>query len=156
MKVIINTCFGGFSISALCLWDLIKQKDKGVSISKWKEDNVCNPDRFQNHILNAYGENIALPKGWYVNFLIGSFIKLTGKSHDLIGQRNTSLTGKYHCWKGERTSPALIKLIETKGADWCGGPYTKFKIVKIPDGIEYEISDYYGMEAVHEKHRVWE
>jgi len=35
------------------------------------------------------------------------------------------------------------------------GRCAELKIVEIPNGIEYEIDNYDGVETVHEKHRSW-
>ena len=37
----------------------------------------------------------------------------------------------------------------------ANGRYSELKIVEIPDGIEWEISEYDGLETVEEKHRNW-
>lgn len=54
----------------------------------------------------------------------------------------------------ERDHPDLVELVETMG-EKANGLFAYLKVVEIPDGIEYTISDYDGIEAVHEKHRIW-
>ncbi len=54
-----------------------------------------------------------------------------------------------------RTDPKLIKLMETKGSDWCSGSFAQLKVVEIPDGVKWEIHDYDGMETIEEVHRSW-
>ena len=53
-----------------------------------------------------------------------------------------------------RHSPLLVKVVETLGRE-ASGPYAALAVVEIPDGVEYEINDYDGMEHVAEKHRTW-
>lgn len=53
-----------------------------------------------------------------------------------------------------REDPLLIKVVEMLG-DKANGRHAKLKIVEIPDGVEYEIDEYDGIESVHEIHRVW-
>lgn len=55
----------------------------------------------------------------------------------------------------ERDDPNLIKAIEQIGEDKASDRLSKIKIIEIPDGIEYEIDDYDGMESIHESHRSW-
>lgn len=54
----------------------------------------------------------------------------------------------------ERNDPDLIAAIETLGAE-ANGFCSRLKIVEIPDGVEWEIDDYDGLESIHEVHRVW-
>jgi hypothetical protein len=54
----------------------------------------------------------------------------------------------------ERHDPILVRVVEELGAT-ADGAFAKLKVVEIPDGIEYEIDDYDGMERVAEKHRTW-
>jgi len=54
-----------------------------------------------------------------------------------------------------RSDPLLLQVIDELG-EAANGPYAKIAIVEIPDNVEYEIKDYEGgKEQVAEKHRVW-
>lgn len=55
---------------------------------------------------------------------------------------------------GDRTNPFLIQVVEElkEEANW---QFAKLVVVEIPDGIEWEISEYDGYETVEEKHRSW-
>lgn len=55
----------------------------------------------------------------------------------------------------ERNDPRLIAAVEKVGLKESSGEVACLEIVDIPDGIEYEIDDYDGVEVVHEKHRSW-
>lgn len=56
--------------------------------------------------------------------------------------------------KIERTNPLLVKCVEING-DRSFGSCAKLEVVEIPDGVEFEIMDYDGMETIHEIHRSW-
>jgi hypothetical protein len=66
--------------------------------------------------------------------------------------------GNYKCSNvGEtqfRTDKRVLDTIETLG-DEASGSCSKLSIVEIPDGIEWEISEYDGNESVEESHRSW-
>ena len=53
-----------------------------------------------------------------------------------------------------REDSALIQVIEEFGRE-ASGRHAELEIVEIPDGVDYEIDDYDGMESIHEKHRSW-
>lgn len=55
----------------------------------------------------------------------------------------------------KRNHPLLIQAIEAVGIENASSRLANLKIVDIPDGIEFEINDYDGIESVHELHRSW-
>ena len=54
-----------------------------------------------------------------------------------------------------RTDPRLISAIEKIGEEKSSSKMAKIRIIEIPDGIEWEIDEYDGIEDVHELHRSW-
>lgn len=96
MKVAINKCYGGFSLS----------KEAYIYYKKLKGDEKIDPNK-------------------------------TGLSRLL-----------------ERHDPDLIKVVEELG-EKANGRHAKIEIIEIPDGIEYEIEEYDGVEWVAEEHRTW-
>ena len=57
-------------------------------------------------------------------------------------------------WEIERNDPVLVEVVEQLG-DLANGHYSKLKVVEVPDDIKWYISDYDGIEEVHEEHRKW-
>ena len=53
-----------------------------------------------------------------------------------------------------RDDPVLIEIIEHLGQA-ANGDFAELKIVEIPDGIVWHISEYDGVEHVAEYHRTW-
>jgi hypothetical protein len=68
---------------------------------------------------------------------------------------NKALDIKSDNWDAYRSDKRLISAIEEIGVDKASAEFAQLKIVEIPDGIEYEIDDYDGMETIREKHRSW-
>ena len=54
----------------------------------------------------------------------------------------------------KRSDPDLVAVVEQLGED-ANTDSSELKVVEIPDGVEWEIQDYDGMEHVAEKHRIW-
>ena len=54
----------------------------------------------------------------------------------------------------KRNDKRLIAAVEKLG-DAASDELAQLKVVEIPDGIEYTIEEYDGIEWVAEKHRVW-
>ena len=54
-----------------------------------------------------------------------------------------------------RTHPKLIKAIEKIGEEKASGDLAKLMVVSVPDGIDWKIDNYDGIETIHEAHRSW-
>ena len=54
-----------------------------------------------------------------------------------------------------RDDPKLIEAIEKVGVKAASGTYAEIEIVEIPDGVDWHIDDYDGIETIHENHRSW-
>ena len=150
MKVAINNCYGGFSLSPLAIERIATLNGRGCYFFKqaatepyvpitieeaaetfifWAFD-VPNPNDFVwLDSLERTPEENAANDEWY-------------KVHSLDSRPEN------------RADPILIQVIEELGKK-ANGTFAKLKVVKIPDGIEYEIDEYDGIESIHETHRSW-
>ena len=54
----------------------------------------------------------------------------------------------------DRSDPDLVAVVEQLGED-ANTDSSELKVVEIPDGVEWEIQNYDGMEHIAEKHRTW-
>jgi hypothetical protein len=59
------------------------------------------------------------------------------------------------CRDIKRDDPMLVKVVRELGEE-ASAPLAKLRIVSVPDGIEWEIDDYDGMETIAETHRTWD
>ena len=72
--------------------------------------------------------------------------------------KDDKLFGKYYSNfrdDDKRNHPLLIQAIENIGINKASSSLAEIRIVEIPDGIDYEIDDYDGVETIHETHRSW-
>lgn len=51
-----------------------------------------------------------------------------------------------------RDCPVLVEMVEGGGVD---SNYSSLKVVEIPDGVNWYIEEYDGLEHVAERHRTW-
>jgi len=58
------------------------------------------------------------------------------------------------CYFLDREDPALIQAVEELSGN-AEDSRPNLKVVEIPDGVEYEIAEYDGLEWIAEKHRTW-
>ena len=60
---------------------------------------------------------------------------------------------EYH-WEIARDDPVLVQVVEQLGRA-ASAPHAKLKVVEIPDGVEWTVHEYDGLEWVAEVHRTW-
>lgn len=147
MKIIINKCFGGFSLSPLAYEEYAKRK--GVQIYWYSIDYSGEIETYKkvsfeeaNGIINAYLHPITKDLGDYFTE------KDTDKEEDFDNNY-------FNIGKKDRTDETLISVVEDLG-DKANGTYAKLKVVEIPDDVNYYIDDYDGLESIHERHRIWD
>jgi hypothetical protein len=142
MKIVINTCFGGFGLSQEAMTRYAEIK--GITIYPVRDERysalnivtyytVPESERMGDAIWNEWkslpqAERIALNKKYSEQTLCDRDIK--------------------------RDDPALIQTVEELG-EKSSGEHAKLKIVEIPDGVAWEIEEYDGNEHIAECHRTW-
>jgi len=117
MKIVINDCFGGFTLSNKAHERLIE-----LGVQYYKSYDDIPKDN----------------KGLYIV-----------KSDSIFGEYYDNFYNSEY-----RTNPLLIQVVEELGEE-ASGFAGELKIVEIPDGIQWEIHDYDGVETIHEIHRSW-
>ena len=137
MKVILNKCYGGFGVSQEA-YELYAKK-KGIEIFpytiKFKNGTgIYKKANSGNTVITTY-----LTKDF------GYFVEMS----------DDDLKGKHlYLDDGHREDPVLIEVVEELG-DRASGRFAKLVVVDIPDGMEYEIDDYDGIETLHQKVETW-
>lgn len=141
MKIVINSCFGGFSLSRKAVQRLAELQGRECYFFEHKYVNneyvpISDPfsetarrytfwTTFDVPDPNAFEDEKELYDKHYIN----------NRPDD-------------------RTDPLLVQVVEELG-DEANGDCAKLRIVEVPDGIEWEIDEYDGVEHIAEKHRTW-
>lgn len=142
MKIVKNSCFGGFGLSKLAEREYLKLQGKEAFFykqTKYKHsDGVAEYTRIDNI------EDREL--------MSHTILKDLGKVH----KGNLPDDDCYwYCGGIKRDDKDLIAVIEKLGSDAASGYCAELEIVEIPDGIDWEIGEYDGIETIHEQHRSW-
>lgn len=136
MKVVINKCYGGFGISPKAV--IRYAEIAGFNVYPYQPERH---DFNQIKRWNKGDDNIVI---YWLKQDIGD-----NPTSDELNKAEW-----FHCDEIERNDPVLIQVIEELGEKSFGWA-SKLHIIEIPDGVEYQIEEYDGMEHIAEKHRTW-
>lgn len=89
-----------------------------------------------------------------INTEFGGF-NLSEKAVDMLNDRKGLKNDEFDYWQISRDDPDLVAIIEELGSQEVGGRYSTLKVVEIPEGVDWIIQDYDGVEWIAEKHRTW-
>lgn len=145
MKVVINSCFGGFSISKAAAQhmahagcprakaEVAEHDAELVAFADYRDKGIQPPD-------NERGFRTSI---WDIN------IKYN-KQPDFHGYGYVEgMDGGY-----ERNSPFLVAAVEALGKE-ASGKHANLLVVEIPDDVKWHIHEYDGREHVAEDHQTW-
>lgn len=159
MKVVINKCFGGFSLSRKAVKRMADlQGRECYFFTHFSPDGQCDIGKhypaqdYDGDGLDMFWSAFDIPNP---NDVLGKDDDWNNKSQDQRDASNT-LHSKHHLSNrpDDRTDPLLIRVIEELGKD-ANGACAELEIIEIPDGIEYTIEEYDGSEHIAEAHRTW-
>jgi hypothetical protein len=137
MKLAINRKFGGFSVSVKGMLEIAKRK--GLKVYPYiessdfsmfsghyvKETKICSNELIVYYLLKDVGD------------------EFEGDIYNDVPRWEFNPSDYKN-----RTDPDLIATIESLGEE-ANGKFGELKVVEIPDGFDYEINDYDGLESVY-------
>lgn len=137
MKVILNKCFGGFCVSQEA-YELYAKK-KGIEIFSYDFRYKNGKPTYRKTNAGSSIFNTTFTKDF------GDYIEMSDDDFD-----------KYYLNLDEshREDSVLIEVVEELGKK-ANGPFGELVVVDIPDGMEYEIDEYDGVETLHQKVEKW-
>jgi hypothetical protein len=142
-KVVINGCFGGFSLSPeACLW-LFKKGFRHESFNHTVERYFGNGSKERiNEELDKWRSYL---KGEHKSMFVTVFTP----------DEKTVLSVHIGSDPEVRSNKLLVQCVETLGKK-ANGSCAELKIVNVPNHTDFVISEYDGNEHVAESHRTWD
>ena len=142
MKVVINSCYGGFGLSKEACqryWDI-----KGQQI--WIEDDTkfSSLGLFTVWLVSPE-ERIDMKEGQ-------TFYEMSIEDRRAYNAEYSEQT--WHYRDVERDDPILVQVVKELG-DAANSRHSELRIVEIPDDVNYIVEEYDGMEHIAESHRTW-
>ena len=141
MKVVINKCYGGFGLSPLAIVELAKLKGRECWFFDAKFRTHGGKTTYQP-LTMAEASTAFCPHAFDVPDPNAVDEELLWEQHAIDSRPE------------DRTDPDLVAVVETLG-EAANGRHAKLRIIEIPDGVNWEIDEYDGMESVKEAHRSW-
>jgi hypothetical protein len=137
MKIVINTCYGGYSLS-----------HEGIMRYAELKGITLYPEPGQ------YGTMIywTIPKDQRLKEQDADWETLTLEQKKAINAEMAEHS--LYIFNINRDDPILVQTVEELGTA-VNDVYSELKIVEIPDDVEWEIGEYDGIEHVAEVHRRW-
>lgn len=139
MKIVINSDYGGFSLSHKATMRYAELK--GIKLYPFKQ--TFEPQTYEP-ILN----DEEAKKVWMIHYYTTPNISNDPKEAD-----------KFYWYKSftpfnltERSDPDLIKVVEELGTKEASGPYSKLEIVEIEPGVKFRVQEYDGYEYIEYEH----
>ena len=134
MKIVINTCYGGFGLS-----------EKAVMRYAELKGLTLYPERSP-----LYATYWLVPEGERedrTNYYSWSLEEQRASNKRLAKQA----LNEHDIPRGDS---ALVQVVEELGAD-ANARFAELTIIEIPDGVAWQIEEYDGLEHIAEKRRVW-
>lgn len=144
MKVVINGCFGGFGLSTEAEVAFLARKGKKAFF--YIEDRGSGPVMECDYVRVSAAE----AKTAFIHYTSTIDLGERIKSNVLFDTESAYFCGS----EIDRSDPDLAAVVEELG-DKASGPFAALHVVEIPDGVDYEVDEYDGVESIHEKHRRW-
>jgi len=154
MKIVVNKCFGGFGLSPKAIKRISQLQRKECYFFK---DGLKN-DYKEITLKQAEGDiffsafSVPNPNEYLQE---GDWRAMTIEERQAQNARFDAISLRSRYDYEERTNPLLIQVVEELGEKAASGKLALLKIIEIPDGIEWEIDDYDGVETIREQHRSW-
>jgi hypothetical protein len=138
-KIVINKCYGGFSLSDAAIHRYAEIK--GITLY---------PEKTRYGVIKYW----TVPPESRPKILDG-FEFYNATMEERKASNEACEKSALYDRDIARDDPALVKLVKEMGKE-ANSRFSSLKIVNVPDGVEWEIDEYDGIEWVAEKHRVWE
>lgn len=140
MKIVLNKCYGGFSLSHEAQMRVFEKR--GVKVfpyfSKWEDG-----DTFYKKYDSEKQKKSSL-----LDFVVYFKEDPQVDSFCIKESEKDKYDSIYLEFDHDRTNKELIDVVEEMG-EKANGRYAYLKVFEIPDGASYEISDYDGIETAH-------
>jgi hypothetical protein len=143
-KIVINKCYGGFSLSHKAMLEYAKIAGFKLYgyVSYRDETRKIDFDK-----MIPYNEK---DEPFIIYYSKKKLTRNINKQYNNLDKKDYFSSRDF-----ARDDPILIKVVESLGAA-ANDADAELKIVEIPDNVEWEVTEYDGLEKIEEKHKIWD
>ena len=154
-KIVINACYGGFSLSPLAVQQVAARKGRNCYFYEsadrktYRRIALDDIDPLRSWRVTMLDIPDAIERGFFQDDNWTAMTQAQRVAYNALWDK--------HCLDNRnvgRDDPDLVAVVEQLG-ELANGDHAELKVVKIPDDVEWEIDEYDGFEKVAEKHRAW-
>jgi hypothetical protein len=140
-EIVINVCYGGFSLSHEGMLEYARLK--GITLY---------PEKGRESFMDFFTYWTVPVEQRLKTVDNEEFYKMSVEDR----QRYNKEWGEQSIYSRdiERDDIFLVQTVKNLG-EKANGSCASLKVVEIPDGVEWVVEEYYGTEWVAEKHRTW-
>jgi hypothetical protein len=138
MKVVINSCFGGFGLSHAAMLRYAEIK----KIKVYAEE-----DKY------GFFDYYTVPKEKRTPEVVDGWSSLPLSKRQQLNKQWSE--ERLYDREIARDDKVLVQVVEELGSKNASGRFAALKIVNILDGVEWQIDEYDGSESISEVHRTW-
>ncbi len=151
-KVIINKCFGGYGFDPFTVQKYAEAK--GIRLYWYKWDHMVDVGTLKEYMVKTPFEKIMEDDSLHIGY--HAFTRDMGDTHIRDWRDENCCTDEFYIKNDDasRTDPVLINIIEKYGNQNVHGCHAP-TVIEVPDGVEWVVYEYDGLETLHEKHRVF-
>lgn len=139
MEIVVNRCYGGFSLSLKAL-DLYYTRKYGKRVYAFHNENFSMDEFYRVEKVTSEMSTF------------GTYYAAIDKDVITREELNEHIVSQY--LYEARDDPILVEIVSELGHE-ANGWSAELEIVDIPDDVEWDIEDYDGIETIHEVHRSW-
>ncbi len=143
MKVVINKCYGGFGLSPVALVALYQE---GMTDLAHPVQEYFGKDYLKDSTIIGYRAALDRWNEYLRTGKEGTFLTVFTEDGEFVIEQGREI---------DRNDPRLVEIVERLGIN-ASGRHAKLVVIDIPEGTDWEVSEYDGYEKVVEKHRSWE
>lgn len=140
MKVVINTCFGGFGLSDEA--ETLYAKKAGFDIYRYKQAKYRHESGKDLYVRCKDNDKDV--------FLTYTFKEDHGDSFSEFPEDG----GYWYSCDVERNDPLLVEVVEELGKK-ANGYCANLEVIEIPDNVDWYVEEYDGNEHIAESHNTW-